>query len=170
MLKQIATGAAFLVAIAATGAFLVAKAAPEPGKAVAVSRLGKDKSFAPICKSGEITDSRPDPVWVGASFADDKCRAPRVPAPVDGFTASREQVVAGMAAVKNYIAASDAFQRCIHDFVAARKADKKPIDMSLVIIETHRVIASENSKKKVADQVKVAINAFNEYGSECPDR
>ena len=32
----------------------------------------------------------------------------------------------------------------------------------------HRVLASENNKKKVAAQVRVAIVAFNEYGSECP--
>ena len=35
--------------------------------------------------------------------------------------------------------------------------------------EDHRVIASQADKKKAASQSEVAINAFNEYGSECPD-
>jgi hypothetical protein len=175
MWKQIGTGAALLVAITAAGALLVARAAPERPSVrnVSISRLANGQSFAPVCKANEITDSRPDPAWVGASFAGDNCRAPPVPAPVNGFTASRAQVVASMAAMKSYTAASDAFQRCISDFVAARRAqadkNKKPITMSLVIIENHRIIASENNKKKVANQVRVAINAFNEYGSECPD-
>ena len=74
--------------------------------------------------------------------------------------------------MKSYTAASDAFQRCIRDFISAKRVqadkNKKPVNMSLVIIETHRIIASENNKNKVAGQVRVAINAFNEYGSECP--
>ena len=75
-----------------------------------------------------------------------------------------------MTAMKKYIAASDAFQRCVHDFVAARRAQagNKPLAMPVVIIENHRVIASENNKKKVAAQVRAAIVAFNEYGSDCP--
>jgi hypothetical protein len=173
MLKQAGTGAAILVAIAATGALLVARASPEPQpvRAASISKLADGKAFAPICKTNEVTDSRPDPAWVGASFADDNCRAPAIPPKVNGFTASREQVVAAMAAMKRYAAASDAFQRCVQDFVAARRADKikKPMNMSLVVIENHRIIASENNKKKVADQVKVAINAFNEYGSGCAE-
>jgi hypothetical protein len=175
MLKQAGIGAAILVAIAATGALLVARASPEPQpvRTASISKLADGKAFAPICKTNEVTDSRPDPAWVGASFADDNCRAPAMPPKVNGFTASREQVVAAMAAMKRYAAASDAFQRCVQDFVAVRKAEagqnKKPVNLSLVFIENHRIIASENNKKKVADQVKVAINAFNEYGSGCAE-
>ena len=170
MLRHIGLAAAILAAIAVAGTLAAAKAAPDPaGK---VSRLAAGQSFAPVCKAGEITDSRPDPAWVGASFAGDNCRAPLVPAPINGAAASREKVVAGMAAMKKYIAASDVFQRCIADFVAARRAqssrNKRPLNMPMVIIENHRVIASENNKKKVADQVRAAIIAFNEYGSECP--
>lgn len=175
MWKKIATGTAFLMAITATGALVAARGAPERPPSVrnvSISRIASGQSFAPVCKANEITDSRPDPAWVGASFAGDNCRAPPVPAPVNGFTASRAQVVASMAAMKSYTAASDAFQRCIGNFIAAKKAqadqNKKPISMSLVIIENHRVIASENNKKKVADEVRAAITAFNEYGSDCP--
>ncbi len=172
MLKEIGTGAVLLAAVAASGAVLAAKDAPAPrtGTVASVARLAAGKPFAPICKSGEVIDSRPDPAWVGASFARDSCQAPAAPAPINGTTASRKQIVAGMAAVKRYAALSDGFQRCVSDFVAARKAQSasNPLDANLVIIENHRVIASERSKKTVAEQVKVAINSFNEYGSDCP--
>jgi hypothetical protein len=172
MWNKIAAGAAFLLAIAAAGAFLVAKPAPESWPGRALPQVASAKPFA-ICKANEVADSRPDPAWVGESFGGDNCRAPRMPVPVDGYKATREQVVVGMTEMKRYVALSDSFQRCIRDFVTARKSeagrDRKPMDMSLVFIENHRVLVSENNKKKVSDQVKVAINAFNEYGSGCAD-
>ncbi len=175
MWKQIATGAACLAAITAAGAFLAAQATPEPGKTVrnvSISRLAGGQSFAPVCKASDIVDSRPDPAWVGVSFAGDNCQAPVVPAALNGSTASRVQVVASMAALKRYNTASDAFQRCVRDFVAAKRAQaekiSKPVSNSLVIIENHRILASETNKNKVAAQVRAAIVAFNEYGSECP--
>jgi len=168
--KQIATGAACLAAVIA--ALLAAQAAPEPVRNVSISRLARGQSFAPVCKGGEIVDSRPDPAWVGASFSGDTCQAPVMPAALNGSTASRMQVVASMAAMSRYTVAADAFQRCIHDFVAAKKAQaekiSRPVNNALVIIENHRVLASENNKKKVAAQVRAAIVAFNEYGSDCP--
>jgi hypothetical protein len=173
MLKPIRAGMVLVAAIAAAGAMFVAKAAPEPGPAVSLTVPKDGKPFAGICKSGVIADTRPDPAWVGASFARDNCRAPAMPAPVDGFTASREQIIASMAAMKSYTAASDTFQRCVQDFVATRRAQAdasdKPVSMPLVIIENHRILASENNKKKAAAQVKVAIMAFNEFGSGCAE-
>ncbi len=171
MWKKIATGAACLAVIAVAGA--VARAAPEQAVAnVSISRLAGGQSFAPVCKAGEIADSRPDPVWVGASFAGDNCQAPVMPQALNGTTASRVQVVASMTAMKRYIAASDAFQRCVGNFVAAKRAqaeqNNKPVNMPLIIIENHRVLASENNKKKISAQVRATIIAFNEYGSECP--
>ena len=171
MLKRIGTGMVLVAAIAAAGTIFVAKAAPDPRPVAAATLPPGDKPFARICKSDEIVDARPDPAWVGQSFSGDNCRAPRMPAAVDGFTASREQVMASIAEMKRYTVASEAFQRCVRGFVASRQAqadrDKKPMNMSLVIIENHRVIASENNKKKVADRVTATINAFNEYGSGC---
>src|SRR5215471_17858509 len=125
MLKRIGTGMVLIAAVAAVGAFIDARATPEPAKAAAVSRAvpAGDKPFAPICKSNGVIEGRPDPAWVGASFANDHCRAPRMPALVNGFTASREQVVASMTAEKNYAAASDAFERCVQNFVQAHKLE-----------------------------------------------
>ena len=171
MLKRIGTGMVLVAAIAAAGAMFVAKAAPERAVGLApVAVPAGDKPFARICKSDEIVDARPTPAWVRASFARDNCRAPSMPASIDGFTASREQVVAGMAAAERYAAASDAFERCVQDFVAARKADKneKPANMSVAIIENHRIIASQRNRKIVSARMDAAINDFNEFGSGCP--
>jgi hypothetical protein len=171
MLKKIAIGAGLVAALAVPGVLLVAEAMTQPPAAVA--RLAQDKPFAPICKTGEVVDSRPDPAWVGQSFARDNCTAPQMPAPVNGLVASREQILAGMAATKRYAALSDAYQRCIRDFVAVRqsRADTdKPVVQSLLLIENHRILVSETNKKKAKTRMNASIMAFNEYGSGCPDQ
>jgi hypothetical protein len=170
MWKKIALGAALVVAVAAAGALRVMGAA-RTNAAVPQAKVAVDKSFVATCKANQIVDSRPDPAWVDASFAHDNCWAPRMPAPMDGYAATREQIVAGMAVVKSYAALSDAYQKCIGDFVVARKtqADKehKSLAMTLIMIENHRITASQENKKKAATQMAAAIDAFNEYGSEC---
>ena len=170
MVRHIAIGAGLLAALASPGLLLVAKATPQPAAKVSAAPAA-GKPFAPICKSGEVVDSRPDPAWVGQSFARDNCTAPQMPAPVNGLVASREQIVAGMAATKRYAAASDAYQRCIRDFVSVRqsRADAaKPVALALVTIENHRILVSETNKKKAKASMDASIMAFNEYGSGCP--
>ena len=108
---------------------------------------------------------------MGASFASDNCRAADA-CNLDGF-ASREQIVAGMAATKRYALLSDAYQRCIRDFVTARqsRADAaRPLALALVTIENHRILVSENNKQKARARMDASIMAFNEYGSGCPDQ
>jgi len=75
-----------------------------------------------------------------------------------------------MAAAERYAAAADSFERCVQDFVAARKAEKseKPANMSVAIIENHRILASQRNKKIVSARMDAAISNFNEYGSGCP--
>jgi hypothetical protein len=175
MQKWIGTGLVLAVAVAAAGTLVVAKAAPEPAPVAAAKPALSpgDKPLGRICRSGEIVDSRPSPAWVGASFEKDNCRAPGMPAQVDGFTASREQVVASMAAAKNYAAASDAFERCVQKFVEARKIEAddggRPFAAPLAIIENHRVLVSQRNQQLVAARVRNTITNFNEYGSGCED-
>jgi hypothetical protein len=173
MLKWIGTGLVLAVAVAAAGTLVVAKAAPEP---VSVSKSALppgDKPLGRICKSDEIVDSRPSPAWVSASFEKDNCQAPGMPALVDGFTASRDQVVASMAAMKRYTAASDTFERCIQGFVEARTAEAqkggRPFGTPLVIIENHRILISQRNQKLAEARATATINNFNEYGSGCAD-
>ncbi|HJS45980.1 MAG TPA: hypothetical protein VJ753_06220 [Rhizomicrobium sp.] len=170
MLKRIATGMVLAAAVAGAGTLFVARASPELGP-VAVKVPPGDKPFARICKSDEAAEGRPSPAWVGASYAGDNCRAPSMPAAIDGFTASLEQVQAGMKAEKRYAAASDAFERCIQDFVMARKLQAErsgqPVNMPVAIIENHRIIASQRNRKIVTARIHTTIRNFNEYGSGC---
>jgi len=174
VLKQIGTGMVLVAAAAVAGTIYAARATPEPVKPAAISRTFPtgDKPFAPICKSNGVIEGRPDPAWVGQSFANDHCRAPRMPAPVDGSKASREQVVASMAAGESYAAAAGAFERCVQQFVEARKTDAAkggtPVNTPLVIIENHRISASQRNRQLVAARVSATIMDFNEYGSGCP--
>jgi alpha-beta hydrolase superfamily lysophospholipase len=98
------------------------------------------------------------------SFAQDTCPEPPIPTVVDGSTATRDQLVAGIAAVKAYIAASDTYQSCINDYVTAAKAqadkDKKPMDKAIIQTEGDRVTANQNNKQKVGDAINVSIGAF----------
>ena len=173
MLKQMGTGMVLVAAAAVAGTIYAAKATPQPAKRVSVSRAAPagDKPFAPICKSNGVIEGRPDPAWVGASFANDHCRAPRIPAPIDGAKASREQVVASMEAGRSYAAAAGEFERCVQEFVEARKMGaantSRPIDAPLVIIENHRIAASQRNTQLVAARVRATIVSFNEYGSDC---
>ncbi|HMH64415.1 MAG TPA: hypothetical protein VK515_02440 [Rhizomicrobium sp.] len=170
--KHAGWGAVLVAAVAAPGALYAVRAAPERLPSALPATVAAGKPFAGVCKANEVVDSRPDPAWVGASFSGDNCWAPPMPARLDGFKATREQIVAGMAAAKRYAVLSDAYQRCISDFVAARKAQSsaKPVSTPLVVIETHRILVAQENKKKADAQIKVAINAFNEYGSGCPDQ
>jgi hypothetical protein len=175
MLKEIGTGAAFL-GLSVVSAFLTTTIDARtrlPASTASPTQLASRTPFGAICRTGQIGGARSDPAWVQASFAHDSCSAPPAPAPVDGYTASREQILAAMAAMKRYAAGSDVFQRCVSDFLLARKAqtdtDGKPVDEVLLILENQRIAASERSKRRNAEQVEFAINSFNEYGSDCPD-
>ncbi|HWY62360.1 MAG TPA: hypothetical protein VNW15_10715 [Rhizomicrobium sp.] len=101
---------------------------------------------------------------VAPSFADDTCQAPPVPASVDGATVAREQLVAAIAAVKTYIAASDTYQACIADYLAAQKVqadkDKKPVDPAIIQAEGDKVTANQNNKQKIGDAINVSIGAY----------
>jgi hypothetical protein len=175
MLKGIGVAAGLLVVAVVSG---IVTAAIDgrgrlPTNSESLTQLTSGKPFSVTCKSSDLGDTRPDLDWIRTSFADDNCPAPSAPRPVDGFSASREQIVAAMAATKRYAAASDVFERCVSDFVATHNArrhdDGKAPDAVLAILENQRIAASERSKKRVVYEVEAAINNFNEYGSECPD-
>ncbi|HET7084625.1 MAG TPA: hypothetical protein VFI23_07640 [Rhizomicrobium sp.] len=172
--SRIALAAAALAA--APELLHVVSAAPEAAAArpPAFVQAGGDgvKRFAPVCRGDEILDSRPDPRWVSESFNNDRCQAPRLPAVINGATATREQVVAAMEEVKRYAEAADAFQKCVSDFVDTRKqhsAGGRSLSPSERIIENHRILTSRRAKDRAQAQVRATIVAFNRYGSDCPD-
>lgn len=167
--KPIAVAAALFAPAAAPGLWQ----APQAGKTLPASVTAAPaagQTFAATCRGDQVLDSRPDPAWVGQSFAHDNCVAPLQPAALDGFRASRAQVVAAMTRAKAYEAAAGAFQACVSQFVTQRQAaGVRPLTQAELIIENHRILTSQRAMQRAQAQVDVAINQFNEYGSECPD-
>jgi hypothetical protein len=98
------------------------------------------------------------------AFAEDACPVPPAPVAVDGATAARDQLVAGIAAVKGYMTASDTYQACIADYLKVQQAaaakDKKPVDPALIQMEGDKVTANQNSKQAVGDAINVSIGAY----------
>jgi hypothetical protein len=166
--KTIALAVAVLAPAAAPQFLHVVRDAPQSAPVPVAAAPAAGKSFAATCRGDQLLDSRPDPQWVSQSFAGDHCQSPPLPAPIDGARSSRDQVVAAMAGARRYEAAADTFQRCIDDYVAARR-EARPLTEAELVIENHRVLVSQRARQRAADQAKVAINAFNEYGSDCPD-
>jgi hypothetical protein len=160
---------------AAAGCGLLLAAYHQP----ASSRAAEDISFAPksvaqsrtfpgTCSvnSGAAADSRPDPAWLSASYENDRCAAPALPARIDGQRASQDAIRTYVAAEKRYDAGAEAFQRCIQHVVTARK---QSADASFAIIENHRILVSRANEEKLSAQVAEAVTAFNAFGSDCPD-
>jgi hypothetical protein len=167
--KIVGLAAGFLAVLASPVAFH-AMVAPPPPKPV--TQPAQTASFVPTCSAAaQVVDSRADPAWVGASFSGDNCWAPALPPAFDGTNASREQIVAAVATAKSYKAKADVYQRCIASAVSSRTAAAektgKPLDVAFVTIETHRITASEDNKKKVEELVAAEVEEFNQPGSEC---
>ena len=170
-------GLSLLLAAAGCGGLLAIDHGPNSSQAAAAENISfapapKSRAFPGTCSvtDGVAADSRPDPAWVNASYENDQCWAPALPARLSGVTASREAIMAYTAAEKRYDAGAAAFQRCIQHFVSARSAQRKQsLDAAFVTIENHRILASSNNQKKLSDQVALAVMQFNAYGSDCPD-
>lgn len=150
--------------VAALPIALRAASEPVPQRTVTVPLSGN--AFAALCKDSVVEDGRPDPAWVLASYENDNCRAPAMPAALDGARATRAQIVAGMAAVALYTGKAQAFEKCITHAVALRKTQ---VGRSFLLVETHRMLVSEKNRKQATARMAAAINTFNEYGSECAE-
>ena len=173
MNRKTALAAVVLLALAAAPE-LIHGISAAPGLQFPASKPAPSaRTFKPSCLSNELTDIRPDPAWVGASYEHDNCVAPVMPLPPDGATARRETVVAAMAAVKRYGAEADGFQRCIVNFMASRRAETartgKRLPAWLPILENHRILASQKNKERGQALMRSSIEAFNALGSECAD-
>jgi len=165
--KVIELAAAFVAAALTSAIALGGQSAPP---LQATPAPAPAETFTAICAANAVQDTRVDPAWVLASYAGDHCRAPAMPLPPDGRTATREQIVAGMEAAKRFAVQSDAFQKCVSTFVAARGAQASPTaERAFRLVENHRIQVSEKNRKKAAVQIAAAIEAFNAFGSECPE-
>jgi len=153
-------------------AAILAFVAPVSRESAATSSIPPQTAaaFTAICSTG--SQGRPDPAWMRQSFQDDHCSLPDEPPVLDGTKASRDQLIAGLAAAKKYAASADRYQECINTYLVRRKHEAertdKPMKLTLVAIESHRIVASEVSKKRVRDRIAMAVDDFNAEGSECP--
>ena len=179
-LKTLGISAGLIVAIAASGAFLVARAAPAPGKAApgaatftSLASKTKGTTFAASCGQDMTVDLRPDPEWVTQSFGKDNCWGPDLPPFINGYSADGKKINGTMAAMEKYIAEAHVYQKCIADFVVAKRAEadrtNKPLDKAFLVIEDHRIAASAVNEKKVATEVAISIDQYNQNGSDCTD-
>lgn len=168
MWKTIALAVAVLAPAAAPQLLHETRAVPQVPAVPLGAVPAAGKTFAATCRGDQVLDLRPDPAWVSQSFAGDRCAAPPMPAPIDGASASRAAVVAAMARAKSYEAASERFQRCVGDYVAARRA-AKPLSEAELVIENHRMLVSQRASERAQAQANAIVDAFNEYGSECAD-
>ena len=81
----------------------------------------------------------------------------------DGATATKEEMVAGQQAVKDFIAAIDAYEACL-DEVA--KALGEAITEEQRQLHTKRHNAAEDAKLELADRFNQQVRAFKAQGNK----
>lgn len=178
--QQVGAGIAVVAASAALLVF-VAHASPAPSPppkpvskpdALSSTPPQTEAALVSIC-STVVDDGRPDPLWLRQSFENDNCWAPNEPIAPDGTKASRAQIEAGMRAAKLFMVSADRYQKCISDHLGKERQEERrtrhPASATFVLVETHRLAASDQSKKRVQDAIALAVNDFNADGSGCPE-
>lgn len=159
------------IAIVAASTILLALVADVSIRTAAASFIPPQTAavFAAMCSTDE---GRIDPAWMRQSFENDHCSLPPEPPVLDGTKASRDQLTAGLAAARRFVASAERYQQCISSYVARRgqepERNGKSLKGAFVTMETHRIVASQVSEKRVWDQITMAVDDFNAEGSECP--
>jgi hypothetical protein len=92
------------------------------------------------------------------------CTAPTAPAAVDGGTATKDQLLAGIKDAKAFIAASDAYQACLSQNLDAQRqvaaANKVPLDPSIEKDVAAKGADSQAQKEKVGAQINAAVGDY----------
>lgn len=93
------------------------------------------------------------------------CSYPKAPTGLpDGNTATTEEMVAGQAAVKQYMADMDVYMKCLDDEAPAASApltdDQKKEQAKLEAIRAQKHNAAVTEMEQVADQFNAQIRAF----------
>jgi hypothetical protein len=98
------------------------------------------------------------------ALAQSACTEPATPAAVDGATASADEIRAGIAAAKSFIAQSDVYQECLGKEVEAAKAqaaaDKKPFDQSIADAAMAKAETNQKAKEKVGADINASIGVY----------
>jgi hypothetical protein len=92
------------------------------------------------------------------------CERPTPPAPVDGKTATLEQILAAKSSVAGFMTASDAYQACLMDEVAAQraaaKAAKTSFDPAIAKAADARVDENQSDKERAGAAYNAAAKAY----------
>ena len=98
------------------------------------------------------------------AMAQAPCTAPVAPATVDGATATQPQMVAGITAVKAFIAASDTYQACLVADLKSQKdaaaAASKPFDPAIEKAIDAKGLDNQAQKEKVGAEINASVGVF----------
>lgn len=97
------------------------------------------------------------------ALAQTACVAPDRPAEIDGTTVSLDQLKAAIGTVKQFIAASDAYQACLGKEIDTQKAaatKDKPFDKAFADRNLALADANQKLKEQVGGSVNAAIVAY----------
>ena len=99
---------------------------------------------------------------VTPALAQTVCTEPAPPTVVDGSTASREQMMAGVALVRDFITKSDVYQTCIATDLDAKKkaAGTTPLDPGVQQVALAKVAANQAAKDKLAADVNAQVKIY----------
>ncbi|HVZ69748.1 MAG TPA: hypothetical protein VG891_09815 [Rhizomicrobium sp.] len=94
----------------------------------------------------------------------DPCSEPIPPAPVDGATATKEQINQAREDTVNFIKASDDYQSCLFADLKAQKLqaakDKKPFPPSIEDAVNQKVQDNQKEKEKVGGEYNAAAITY----------
>ncbi len=100
----------------------------------------------------------------GPAMAQGACVRPTAPAPVDGSTATMEQLLGAKTQTSAFIAASDAFQTCVIDDLtaqrAAAKTNKTKVPSETVKAADALISANQADKERVGTEFNTAVKAY----------
>jgi hypothetical protein len=98
------------------------------------------------------------------SLAFAACDRPTPPTALDSASVTLEQLQAAKGAVTGFIAASDAYQSCVLDDLAAQraaaKAAKTKLDPAIAKAAEDKVSENQADKERVGTEFNTAVKAF----------
>jgi hypothetical protein len=100
----------------------------------------------------------------GPVLAQSSCVAPAAPAPINGATASQEEVLAAVREAKAFIAQSELYQSClaqeVDDARAKATAENRPFDQQIARLAGSMSGQSQKLKEKVGTEANGAVDAY----------
>jgi hypothetical protein len=92
------------------------------------------------------------------------CERPAAPADIDGAKASLQDVLAAKTGVTNFMTASDDYQKCVLDDLAAQRAAataaKTKLDPAVAKEAEAKVAANQADKERVGASFNAAVKAY----------